>query len=353
VDATPNPISSDAPDSAPRIKVLQSTLGQLRLNNIATLDAITTHFTRLIDLTSADEAYVNSLAQILAPCILRPKWENSLTMNERHAYRLIRDLFDHKDAIFGELKRQSSSLSGLGGPAAIGPNARARAFSSTDESNRRAAMEARQKAIAEQRTRDKSPAATNRHRRDKSTDGIMGRFPVVASPQIGTSQSGSAHGPGQTQGMRPSVGGQGGLRDSLEVPGSQDSSPVMEKTTKPPPGQIHHTSHSQYSEMAATTTNGTGSMPGAFSEPPILPEKDTGTPVTAPSAVEADVEKKNSLKRSTVGSGGRKHKSGAGSGGSSGRTARGKGSLGERQKSERERTHSPQGITLEDRPMDD
>jgi hypothetical protein len=161
-----------------RIKVLQSTLGQLRLNNIATLDALMTHFTRLIELTSADETYVSTLAQALSPCILRPRFESTLTMNERHSYRLIRDLFEHKDAIFGELKRQSSASAFGAGAAAARPRA-----ISTDESNRRAAMEARNRAIAS-RSRATSPAHTTRHRRDRSTDGSIGRFPInVGSPQ--------------------------------------------------------------------------------------------------------------------------------------------------------------------------
>jgi hypothetical protein len=125
-----------------RINVIQSTLGQLRLANIATLDAICTHFTRLIELTSADETYVTALANALAPCILRPRQESSLTMNERYSYRLIRDLFAHKDAIFGELKRASSlthSSSGAQRPRAI----------STDESNRRANYEERHRARPE------------------------------------------------------------------------------------------------------------------------------------------------------------------------------------------------------------
>ncbi|KPI45944.1 Rho-GTPase-activating protein 8 [Cyphellophora attinorum] len=207
-DATPNPISSDSVDSAPRIKVLQSTLGQLRLNNIATLDAITTHFTRLIDLTSADDAYVGELAHVLAPCILRPRTENTLTLEDRHAYRLVRDLFEHKEAIFGELKRQSSTLS-----ASNSIGGRTRAASKYG---------ARAKAISEAR-RDRSPAPTNRHRRDKSTDGSIsaGRFPVVASPR--PDQSTFAH---RDAGARVSLPNK---RTSLEVPGSLDSSPVQNR----------------------------------------------------------------------------------------------------------------------------
>lgn len=182
-----------------RISVIQSTLGQLRLANIATLDAICTHFTRLIELTSADETYVAALANVLAPCILRPKQDSSLTMNERYSYRLVRDLFAHKDAIFGELKRASTlthSASGAQRPRAI----------STDESNRRANMEERQRAIAAQRSpRATSPAPNSRisgsHRRDRSQT----RFPVNTSSPTDSRKT-------------------NGNRGSLEVPGSDDSS---------------------------------------------------------------------------------------------------------------------------------
>lgn len=183
-----------------RVNVIQSTLGQLRLANIATLDAICTHFTRLIELTSADEAYVTALANALAPCVLRPRQESSLTMNERYSYRLIRDLFAHKDAIFGELKRASSlthSSSGAQRPRAI----------SSDESNRRANYEERNRAIAAQRSpRATSPAPGPRggsHRRDRSQT----RFPVNTSSPTETRR---------------------GTRNSLEVPGSVDQSPVNE-----------------------------------------------------------------------------------------------------------------------------
>lgn len=189
-----------------RITVIQSTLGQLRLANIATLDAIATHFTRLIELTSADETYVAALAHALAPCILRPRQESSLTMNERYSYRLIRDLFAHKDAIFGELKRASTlthSASGAQRPRAI----------SSDESNRRANYEERHRAIAAQRSpRAVSPGPDRNgggsHRRDKSKT----RFPVNT---------------GSPTDSRRSTATAGTLRNSLEVPGSVENSPTV------------------------------------------------------------------------------------------------------------------------------
>lgn len=336
-NAAPNPISSESIDSAPRIKVLQSTLGQLRLNNIATLDAITTHFTRLIDLTSADDAYINELAHSLAPCILRPRTENTLTLEDRHAYRLLRDLFEHKEAIFGELKRQSSTL---GSSNSIG--GRTRAVSNTiqpDESNRRANMEARQKAITEAR-RDRSPAPGNRHRRDKSTDGgsgsmSAGRFPVVASPR-----------PDQTT-HRVSLGSAAAgphKRGSLEVPGSHENSPVQNRseahnklaaiTQGSPAGSGTNGNGGLGVGMSDSTseTFGDGGMPGAFSGggpgPHIPPPADDDSSnagsrdVTPPPSGRAmDLNqaafgqnaKVGSLKRSAAGSGKRLSSSRGGS----------------------------------------
>lgn len=209
--------------------MLQQTLSQLRLTNIATLDACMNHFTRLIDLTSADEEYVSKLATTLAPCILRPRQETSLTMEEKHSYRLIRDLFAHKDAIFSELKRMSTlahsvSVSGANpaaardspGPSSSSQSTRPRAIS-TDESNRKAHMEERTRALLEKagsRSRATSPAPSPRtstpaHRRDRSTGGPETRFPVsVASP---TSQH-------ESRGSRQSLGPVLPKRASLDVP---------------------------------------------------------------------------------------------------------------------------------------
>lgn len=166
---------------ASRIAVLQQTLSQLRLSNIATLDACMNHFTRLIDLTSANDEFVTSLASTLSRCILRPRAETSLTMEEKHATRLVRDLFAHKDAIFGELKRMST----LNHSSSIGGN-RPRAVS-TDESNRKNLMEERNRALLEKasasRSRATSPAPGPRgHRRDRSSGGPETRFPIQTSP---------------------------------------------------------------------------------------------------------------------------------------------------------------------------
>jgi hypothetical protein len=339
-DATPNPISNEAVDATPRIKVLQSTLGQLRLNNIATLDALATHFTRLIDLTSADEAFVTALAQSLAPCILRPRTENSLTLEERHSYRLIRDLFDHKEAIFGELKRQSSTLSGSN---SVSNRQRAVSKSEPDESSRRANMEARARAITEQRQRDKSPGPTNRHRRDKSTDGSLGRFPVIASPR-----------PDRDHGRSISGVGLPSKRASLEVP-DMDSSPVQNRNQ----AAVDRNSTIR-TEARGNVTNGHEHdspdtvMPGAFSGggpgphiPPPL-DDDSGesdAPPPAPPSKDEDApsSRVGSLKRSEA----RDPSSSVGSlkrAAAVGRNA--SGSI------KRNPVPQVQGVQLTDRPMD-
>lgn len=207
---------------ASRIAVLQQTLSQLRLTNIATLDACMNHFTRLIDLTSADEEYVASLASSLAPCVLRPRTETSLTMEEKHASRLVRDLFAHKDAIFSELKRMSTishSISVTGGrPRAI----------STDESNRKALMEERNRALLEKatasRSRATSPAPGPRgHRRERSSGGPETRFPIQTSPTTASDRH------------RSSLGSLNAIkRSSLEVPGPDGSTSPPDVTNGSP-----------------------------------------------------------------------------------------------------------------------
>jgi hypothetical protein len=308
--------------SETRISVLQNTLGQLRLANIATLDAITTHFTRLIELTSATEEYTSSLAQALAPCILRPRTDTSLTMHERHSYRLIRDLFAHKEAIFGELKRASTLTHTPSGTAASG-TPRLRGIS-TDESNRRANMEARNRAIAS-KSRNSSPAphANGRsHRRDRSSDPPQTRFPIQTSPTtIG-------------DGARKVA-----ARGSLEVPDGKEASPVVEKHSTPL-NNVQNNPHMIPEDHPTSMTEDAHTSNGV-SDPAAASEATNGTP--------ASNEKRDSIGRRTVFPA-RKAAGSLSSGRLSGGPVAGmgkRGSLGE------EGGERPVGVQLSDRPMDD
>lgn len=198
------------------------------------------HLTRLIELTSADEEYVNSLATALAPCVIRPRVETSLTMEERHAYRLLRDLFTHKTAIFSELKRMSTQS--LHNPTVAAKEVpRPRAIS-TNESNRRQFQEERQRLLLEKagggRSRATSPAPGPRtsggagggsHRRDRS----VGRFPVAAHGTVTSPTESSS--PRGRMSMGPILGIK---RSSLEVPGEPSVSTPTTDTTN---GSEHST----------------------------------------------------------------------------------------------------------------
>lgn len=215
-------------------------------------------------------------------------------MNERYAYRLIRDLFAHKEAIFGELKR-ASSLS----HTQSGAGQRPRAISS-DESNRRANMEERARAIAS-RSRASSPAPSPRmssHRRERSTGGPETRFPVNTSPVD-----------------RRTTG-----RNSLEVPGSAGNSPTVSDGLSSP------------STATAPTTNGTS-----------VPEEAS------------TVEKRNSLGRS----GGRFPRASGAPGGLARQSLVGNrdsiSSLKDMSSGQTEAgaQDPPRGVELVDKPMDD
>ncbi|KAI9814740.1 MAG: hypothetical protein M1827_003006 [Pycnora praestabilis] len=313
--------ASESTDST-RISVIQNTLGQLRLANIATLDAITTHFTRLIELTSADEAFVTALAQNFAPCVLRPRTQSSLTMHERHSYRLIRDLFAHKEAIFGELKR-ASTLS----HSSSGATQRPRAIS-TDESHRRANMEARNRAIAS-KSRTSSPVpSTDRggsHRRDRSTT----RFPIQTSPTNNTTE-------------------RRGLRQSLDVPPSNDNSPVVEPPTN-------------HSNRPITTTSTTEPTANGHTDYETRPIPDTEPDFTASPSTNAPpnpitMEKRNSLSRSTaLGAGSGRFPRKATAGGANSLARQSLTGQGKREslREDEEGNSRPVGVSLSDRPMDD
>jgi hypothetical protein len=203
-----------------RVGVLQQTLSQLRLTNIA---------------TPADEEYIAALSTSLAPCVLRPRTETSLTMEEKHAYKLVRDLFAHKDAIFSELKRMSS----LSHSSSVGSN-RPRAIS-TDESNRKALVEERNRALLEKasasRSRATSPAPNARgHRRDRSTGGPETRFPIQTSPTSTTDRHRSSLGSLSGAVKRVSLGPDAAAAAAANLDGVNDSEQHESEASAGPEG---------------------------------------------------------------------------------------------------------------------
>ncbi|KAB8336931.1 hypothetical protein FH972_021236 [Carpinus fangiana] len=240
-----------------RVSVLQGTLSQLRLSNIASLDGITTHFARLIELTSADEEYVAKLAQTFAPCVLRPRNESALSFEEKYNQRFFRDLLEFKDPIFKELKRnaaQNAQNSGLNHSASvaramttIGPRPRA---TSSDESNRRANMEERNRAIAKASSRASSPHRDG-HQRDSGEK--QSSSPLVSD---GRRRRDSSRGPPEV--TRFPVATPRGHRHastnsaSLGVPISAESSPVAARDRASTLGKQSETVNGDSSTSANT-----------------------------------------------------------------------------------------------------
>lgn len=319
-----------------RISVLQSSLSQLPLPNIATLDALMTHFTRLIELTSADEAYVVSLATTLAPCILRPRTETSMTMEEKYAYRLVRDLFSHKEAIFSELKR-GSSLKNSGSIDTRRPRA-----ISTDESSRKANQEAQMRAklqAAGSRSRATSPAPSPRgHRRDRSSGGPETRFPIVASPVLTSDHRAGA--------PRNSL-----ARQSLEVP---DTPTLMAGHEQP----AQSTQPANGTPITAATPLGNGFETPKAPKPGMsatyVPGLDDNLYAADSGSEEVPVQKRDSTSSITARAarfGGRKPIGGLNR--NSLHEASKRNSLHEASKRDSVSSESQVGVTLVDKPMDD
>ncbi|CDR43897.1 CYFA0S13e00408g1_1 [Cyberlindnera fabianii] len=99
-----------------RIKGITNILKDLDRPNIATLNAICTHFQRLITIldenrdngSSLAQSFQDGIAQEFSHCVLRPKIHTNLTLSDKHTFRFLHDLLGHKTEIFKNVKRAGS-----------------------------------------------------------------------------------------------------------------------------------------------------------------------------------------------------------------------------------------------------
>ncbi|PVH15771.1 uncharacterized protein CXQ87_003625 [Candidozyma duobushaemuli] len=117
--------SSDEDTDSTRVNGLQNTLSELPVSNLATLDAILTHFNRLVNIIGSKNKDLGSklrgrLCKEFGSLLLRPKDEEDGLSDSRILHsaatetlqqHFIEDLFQHKDTIFGELRRRNSNKS--------------------------------------------------------------------------------------------------------------------------------------------------------------------------------------------------------------------------------------------------
>ncbi|CAI5755857.1 unnamed protein product [Candida verbasci] len=110
-------------DSDYRINGLQNVLSELPKCNLATLDALLTHLKRLINIIgSKDEELAkklqNNLSKEFSLLILNPKQDATTNpetySKDKHLINLMNDLFEYKETIFNELRRNRSKLNGSG-----------------------------------------------------------------------------------------------------------------------------------------------------------------------------------------------------------------------------------------------
>lgn len=110
-----------------RVNGLQNTLSELPVSSLATLDAILTHFNRLVNIIGSKNKELGlqlrgRLCKEFGSLLLRPKEDDDGLSDFRISHsaatetlqqHFIADLFQHKDTIFGELRRRNSNKSVL------------------------------------------------------------------------------------------------------------------------------------------------------------------------------------------------------------------------------------------------
>ncbi len=116
-------------ESKERINGITNVLKNLDRSNLSTLNAICTHFTRLIKILLENKnenesnglasSFQNGISQEFSNCILRPRYQNNLSLSDKHSFRFFHDLLEHKAEIFknlkptGSIKKNKSVLGGV------------------------------------------------------------------------------------------------------------------------------------------------------------------------------------------------------------------------------------------------
>ncbi|CAG8785445.1 12811_t:CDS:2, partial [Dentiscutata erythropus] len=99
----------EEPDENMRITTISKLITSLPERNYETLNAFISHLHSLIASTDADDDYITTLAQIYGYILLYPDPPKSekdeenveiVYLNDRHPYRLVKDLIIHHDKIF-------------------------------------------------------------------------------------------------------------------------------------------------------------------------------------------------------------------------------------------------------------
>ncbi|ODQ79614.1 hypothetical protein BABINDRAFT_161997 [Babjeviella inositovora NRRL Y-12698] len=104
----------EVPTDEERINGVTNLLVDLPKAHIATLNALLTHFSRLIGIIESKNLELAALftSQFVAEfgeLVLRPKVQTGVNMDDKFVARLLRDLLEHMEAVFKSLKRLNST----------------------------------------------------------------------------------------------------------------------------------------------------------------------------------------------------------------------------------------------------
>lgn len=256
-----------------RINGLQNTLSELPVSNLATLDAILTHFNRLVSIIASKDTGLGQqlkgrLSHEFGPLILRPKETSNGYSDTRTTHsstvealqqNFLGDLFDHKDVIFGELRRKNSNK----------PLRESSRSSSKNELSSRASIAASSKSRLESKLRK----AVNHEETAKDED-VEKATPATPKKQRSSS-------PEKSTGLKRSTS-----------PNKKRLSTLLTETTKddtsraPQREKLHRTKTDDSSDFAlAQSDNGTSPLEDKFAKdasenPPLVPPKQRKSKLT-------------------------------------------------------------------------
>lgn len=109
-------------DEKSRINGITNVFKELNRPNIATLNALSTHFQRLISILKEGnkdnetiwKSFQNGISQELSNCIIRPRNSNNVNINDRFTFRFLNDLLNNKTEIFKELRNNLNNSNNNG-----------------------------------------------------------------------------------------------------------------------------------------------------------------------------------------------------------------------------------------------
>jgi gas vesicle protein len=176
-------------DERHRINGIINVLKELNRPNIATLNALCTHFQRLISILREGNKdneghwknFQNGISREFSNCILRPRTSNNLNITDLLAYRFLNDLLKNKTEIFKELK---NNLTSAGSSVSLSKQTSLISRHQSELKRRDSSLQTRLKQAVKQGTRkasDSQPVETKVH---QNGERVITKDIIAESPAL-------------------------------------------------------------------------------------------------------------------------------------------------------------------------